>query len=664
MRDDSIESSDADIVAAYGGKGANLMRLKAAGFDVPDFFVLPVSAFEEFVSDNFTAVGSVAIGRRDIKEALPKMRFRAEAAERILSEYDRAFGGGKVAIRSSAVNEDGSSASMAGEYRTVLSVERESLLEAVKEVYASALFHTDERLADALMAVVVQRQIEPHKAGVAFADSNRVVINAIIGQGERVVSGKESGDAYLIENDGIRKSIKRQHKMSSDGTNISDVPLQVAASQKLMEYEIKEISDMAKRVQKTFGAPQDIEWCIDSGGLLLLQARPITRSVDVPSFERKDGLMPICAGIAEGAPWTDAKVTPDTDVILVGTYFEQRDIARLLGSGRVKGMITQIGGILSHEGILARERGIPYLAGVSNPEELVKSAKTVVLDTANVRVIADGRDVLDQRGDTYTWLDRDIGGLRSIRFAGGGEYGVVARLMGGFAVVYSNVRSRSAYDKILRALSMQNVSAVVCNVEDRTLEVAYKNSINIINSDAGLRSSVSSMTDAVRRFDADAFTAAFLLAKDAAKREFEGARLSFQAYESRPSPDMLRAAFKVFARANSFYKGVCLMGNYFEYALGVSASEKAGRVVSDVEIHRFRSEYERSCPEIKRTEEAVGQAIAELDGSLPTFGDGASSLEGLYSMLMDAAKGVLGAEEVSSLLCGIEYEPLQNDAHL
>ena len=44
----------------------------------------------------------------------------------------------------------------------------------------------------------------------------------------------------------------------------------------LAESELNHLRQLGVRLEAFFGSPQDVEWCIRGGELLLLQSRPIT----------------------------------------------------------------------------------------------------------------------------------------------------------------------------------------------------------------------------------------------------------------------------------------------------------------------------------------------------------------------------------------------------
>jgi rifampicin phosphotransferase len=227
-----------------GAKAANLGRLRSAGFPVPPCFVVTTAA---------------------------KGHLR-EASSRLL-EAAAALGAERFAVRSSGAAEDLEDASFAGQYETFLNVSPEGLSDAVERVFASAsasrVYAYKEAHAEATggtsapgMAVLVQAMVEADSAGVAFSANpvtgrrGEVVVTAVRGLGEGLVSGEATGDEWVVR-----------------GTSASCTRASEAA---ITAEQAAEIAALARRVEEHFGSPQDIEWAISGSELYLLQARPMT----------------------------------------------------------------------------------------------------------------------------------------------------------------------------------------------------------------------------------------------------------------------------------------------------------------------------------------------------------------------------------------------------
>src|SRR5262249_5957411 len=156
--------------------------------------------------------------------------------------------------------EDGTTASFAGQHETFLNIRgANAVVDHVRQCWASlfsprAMFYRARRgtLHDLCMAVVVQEMALGEKSGVLFTVDpvqnrhDRMVIEAVRGLGESLVSGSITPDHYLLDRD--NGSILREHITAEDGARI------------LSNEQIEALLEMALRVEKFFGRPQDIEW--------------------------------------------------------------------------------------------------------------------------------------------------------------------------------------------------------------------------------------------------------------------------------------------------------------------------------------------------------------------------------------------------------------------
>ena len=185
----------------------------------------------------------------------------------------------KVSVRSSASNEDQSSASNAGQYETCLFVDRSHLMESIKKCLESLNSRRVEdyarhfELKQGTMNIVVQEMIDSDKAGVLFTagpnNGSAILIEAVSGQGENLVSGQVTAYRYEIS--------RKYYRPCSDNL--------------LNEDEIKRLYETGKKVRTVFSEEKDLEWVIHNGQLYLLQMRPITTEIiDIEEFDRDDDL--------------------------------------------------------------------------------------------------------------------------------------------------------------------------------------------------------------------------------------------------------------------------------------------------------------------------------------------------------------------------------------
>src|SRR5947209_39642 len=254
-------------VCLTGGKGSSLANMTAQGLPVPPGFVLPAYVLEQSLDAGQLrelALAQNADGAQALVLQLQPPR------EVILSCYERV--GGKVAVRSSACAEDSEAASYAGQQEIYLNVEGgDEVCARVVDCWASffserALFYRARKgsLADLSMAVVVQKMLDPIKSGVIFTVDpvsrrrDRMIIEAVFGLGEQVVSGEVTPDHYVVDRTG---NVKREH---------------IVDKRVLEPEEIRQLVELGRKLEEHFGKPQDIEWGIENGNVYLLQSRPVT----------------------------------------------------------------------------------------------------------------------------------------------------------------------------------------------------------------------------------------------------------------------------------------------------------------------------------------------------------------------------------------------------
>jgi pyruvate, water dikinase len=254
-------------VSCSGGKGASLAAMTTAGLPVPPGFVIPSWTLEESVDKDALRVCAAA---SDHEAAVALVRAAEPPRSAISEAYEQL--GGEVAVRSSACAEDSEAASYAGQQETYLRVSgADDVCARVVDCWASffserALFYRSRKgsLEDLGMAVVVQRMVVPRKSGVLFTVDpvqrrrDQMIVEAVFGLGEQVVSGEVTPDHYVLDREG---GCKREHLVNGgvlDGG------------------ELVALAELGRSIEERFGVPQDIEWAIAEGRIFLLQSRPVT----------------------------------------------------------------------------------------------------------------------------------------------------------------------------------------------------------------------------------------------------------------------------------------------------------------------------------------------------------------------------------------------------
>ncbi|MCZ7416005.1 MULTISPECIES: PEP/pyruvate-binding domain-containing protein [unclassified Streptomyces] len=251
--------------AEVGAKAAVLARMKRAGFPVPDGCVFTAAAMSRQVA-TLETLGAQAVRDGELDSAL------RDTVREVAARLE-----GPLAVRSSGIDEDGAHASHAGQYTTVLNVEgRQALGEALRSCWASAFSAAVREYRSASgaegespLAVFVQRMVPARTAGVAFTANpvtgarDEVLVSAVPGIGEQLVSGEVSPDEWVVPAGGAGEPV------NTDGRHGA-----------LTAEGAREVADLAERVAEVMGGPTDIEWAHDGERLHLLQARPITAIAD------------------------------------------------------------------------------------------------------------------------------------------------------------------------------------------------------------------------------------------------------------------------------------------------------------------------------------------------------------------------------------------------
>lgn len=267
------KSFDAALV---GGKAANLSRLARMYHRVPDGFSLPVTVMDEAhpldLQDEITAAISDLMNCHRLPDFI-------------------------AAVRSSAVDEDGITASFAGQHETYLNiVGADAIFQAVTRCWESARSEhaLDYRRQQGLsvehpkIAVLVQQLVAADVAAVIFSanpitgNRDEIVINASWGLGESIVGGTVTPDTFTVRKSDLEitsRAITDKQRMTvstTGGTHEVEVPRFLRNEASLDDEQILEMAKLALTLETTMEYPVDVECAYAGGELYLLQCRPIT----------------------------------------------------------------------------------------------------------------------------------------------------------------------------------------------------------------------------------------------------------------------------------------------------------------------------------------------------------------------------------------------------
>lgn len=291
--------------ARLGGKGASLDRLARHGAPIPPGFCLTTEAYRIYVEAHGLGGRMAELAARLPDEAARRELASLAGAHPLPEEVAgtlrtgllmlsaRVPLGGLLAVRSSAVGEDASDASFAGQHESVLGVPFHEVEPAVRACWASLwspramAYRLRRRLgfADAAMAVVVQALVPADASAVAFTrnpvtGADEILINATWGLGEAIVSGAVTPDEIVLD-----KGTLRVRKAQAGRKAVRIVPREgggtvavtvTGSGLALDEAALASLGALCRQVEEAFGEPVDVEAAYAGGRWYLVQARPIT----------------------------------------------------------------------------------------------------------------------------------------------------------------------------------------------------------------------------------------------------------------------------------------------------------------------------------------------------------------------------------------------------
>lgn len=408
-------------VPQVGGKGANLGELIAAGIDVPPGFVVTADAYLDAIEEGGVREelrrrarsidpddpAALEEASKALRERIGRCAISDAIAEPIRRAY-RALGTDPVvAVRSSATMEDSEGTSFAGMNETFTDIRgEEALLDAVLRCWQSlwgaraVAYRASQKIEDEpAIAVVVQRLVQSERSGVMFTadpstgDRNRIVIEAAFGLGEVVVSGSVEPDTYVVD----RKTGAIEARIGTKDVEI--VPLNGRQEKRAVEderrrarvlsdEEIEALAQMGERIERHYGAPQDIEWAMAEGKTWIVQSRPITtleQKAEEGESKEEGALLLSGLGAAPGRASGRVRVLASPKD---GAQLERGDV--LVASmtspdwmstlRRASAIVTDSGGMTCHAAIVSRELRIPCVVGTHIATRTLKTGQMVTVD--------------------------------------------------------------------------------------------------------------------------------------------------------------------------------------------------------------------------------------------------------------------------------------------
>jgi pyruvate, water dikinase len=453
-----------------GKKAFSLSHLnRELHLPTPDGFVITTNAFHYFLEVNNlqepinTMLANIDISNvsscKKISKTIKEMILNADVPDEIVISIDRAlkkfeaenYINCRFALRSSAVKEDGP-ISFAGQYKTVLNVDRKNILTGYKQVIAGkyspqALFY---RISHGVldyetpMAVLVLEMIDSKTSGVIYTRdfedtlSGNLLIHSIWGQGELLVDGETACDLITISKKtpdriaGIKIAAKKKQMVLSQNSQFSEDQIEGEQTRKdqthrtqtrvidtkqnktntlsLDQSNALTLAKWALSLEKHFKQPQDIEWCQNkSGKLFILQSRPLNIDPDKShnALEQKraskikshskienkiicSNAQSICRGVGFGPVYRLEQLSQIDQIPEGSVLVVKHALPQFVTAiNKVNAIIIETGSFASHFASIAREFEIPTIVNPENGFKDLVPENSVTVD-AESKIVYDG----------------------------------------------------------------------------------------------------------------------------------------------------------------------------------------------------------------------------------------------------------------------------------
>lgn len=450
-----LEDVRADMAPFVGHKAAQLAVIdQTLRLPVPRGFVLTAEAFDRFMEKNELS-GMIKAYLHDLTVTQPGLiEERCETIRRLILEA-RVPGDirsatedqlnqwhqhqGKpvfTAVRSTAIGEDGE-ISFAGQFATLLNIPAQGVLDAYREVLASKYspgavlyrmrYGLDDRSTP--MAVMIMAMVPAQASGVLYTrnpsrpDQIDLQISAIRGLGEYLMSGDIAPHVLHIGRRTGHVRVRHTARQSQwivpcpeGGTRLENIPPETAAEKPISDPSARCLADWGERLEKAFGAPQDVEWALDADQrLYILQSRPL--GLDGPSPSENDdtlsvGSLPIlssggrkaCSGLVSGRIFQADQafsrgIPADSILVIPKAAPEYAPMVAL-----VRGVVAARGSEASHLASVAREFGVPMIVDAGPPDDRWIQGKWVTL-YADKATVYKGRAPAAEGGPVHPLAD-------------------------------------------------------------------------------------------------------------------------------------------------------------------------------------------------------------------------------------------------------------------
>jgi pyruvate,water dikinase len=396
--------------AETGGKANGLASLLAAELPVPEGVVVTTALYRralQLVDPKLVAdapahatLAQLEHRHRRVSTELMRVLHELPMTEELLETTSGLLAASRhVVVRSSGTLEDSATASFSGILDTISDLSTEgAVLDAIADCWASgfeprvALYLREKGIAqqDLAVAVIVQTQIEAQKSGLVFSrdPTNRyasgVVVEAILGPGEDLVSGEATPERYAYAPRTGAVTVTRRHAAAVEGGYSS---LESADERRLTDAEVGQLADWALAAERLFGMPQDMEWAFADDRFWLLQSRPIVFG------ESEEHVFPAIgehtvllhgSGVSPAVGSGRVLVAKQASIPEVGrgtvAVVDRLTNDLAIRLRRAAAVVADEGGATSHGANILREFGVPCVIGTARASRDLEAGRVVTVD--------------------------------------------------------------------------------------------------------------------------------------------------------------------------------------------------------------------------------------------------------------------------------------------
>ncbi|GAF88549.1 unnamed protein product, partial [marine sediment metagenome] len=235
---------------------------------------------------------------------------------------------------------------------------------------------------------------------------SKIIIEAVYGLGEALVSGEVIPDLYIIDKEGLKISNKKigaqewqliRNLAAGDGETNIKVMLQPSrqTQQKLADEDIISLAKLGKYIEDLYQFPQDIEWAQEDKKIFIVQTRPVTT---IKAEAVAEVIPEIKAAVLlSGVPASPGMASGPVKIVYDASEIDKVESGDILVSEmttpdfvpamkRAVAIVTERGGRTAHAAIVSRELGVPCIVGAERALAILTNGQVITVDGSQGKI--------------------------------------------------------------------------------------------------------------------------------------------------------------------------------------------------------------------------------------------------------------------------------------